>query len=356
MSKIIIKLVFAEGYSKRINFPESFDILIEEIKKIYPLHDESKRYQLLEMEANKEITCEEDFKSLQERRKNAKIEIKLVNKQSSKIIIDRKENININEIINESNINIPGKNEEKEQDDIYTSNINDIVRKKLKELENKLVDELYQNSMMEIERSKIIEKARHKPAKKFENILHKNVFCNECGEEIKGIRYKCLQCKDFNLCEICENNYNHDIKHIMISIITPIINESQFLKKLDKNISYKNQNMNYTLNPKIFYLNNIDDVQSIQVILKNTGTDPGRGVYLKCIENKSEMVAPYESMIEYDVNSGQSVQININFFNIKEQLEKDKNVYYSFFEMFNDKNESFGDVNKIKIIIQNKID
>ena len=68
------------------------------------------------------------------------------------------------------------------------------------------------------------------------------------------------------------------------------------------------------------------------------------------------MVAPDESMIKYDVNSGQSVQININFFNIKEQLEKDNNVYYSFFEMFNDKNESFGDVNKIKIIIQNKID
>lgn len=351
-----IKLVFSKDFIKKINFPESFDILIEEIKKTYPLNDESKRYQLLEMETNKEITCEEDFKSLQKQKKNTKIQINLVNKKSQNIIIDRKENININEIINESNINIPGNNDEKEPDDIYTRNINNIVRKKLKELENKLVDELYQNSMMEIERSKIIEKARNKPAKKFENILHKNVFCNECGEEIKGIRYKCLQCKDFNLCEICENNYNHDIKHIMISIITPIINESQFLKKLDKNISYKNQNMNYTLYPTIFYLNNIDDIQSIQVNIKNTGTDPWRQVYLKCIENKSEIVAPDVSIIEYDVNSGQSVQININFINIKEQLEKDKNIYYSFFEMFNDRNESFGDVNKIKIIIQNKID
>ena len=54
------------------------------------------------------------------------------------------------------------------------------------------------------------------------------------------------------MCENCEKNYNHDMRHIMVSIIFPIKNESEFSMKLDKNIRYKNENMNYNLEPKIF--------------------------------------------------------------------------------------------------------
>ena len=41
--------------------------------------------------------------------------------------------------------------------------MNEIIKKKLKELEDRLVDELYNNSMMELERSK---KRRKKGGKK----------------------------------------------------------------------------------------------------------------------------------------------------------------------------------------------
>lgn len=52
--------------------------------------------------------------------------------------------------------------------------------------------------------------------------VHTNVFCNACMKNnITGDRYKCLFCKDFDLCEECEAKpYGtlHDSTHIFIKI------------------------------------------------------------------------------------------------------------------------------------------
>ncbi|CAG9314434.1 unnamed protein product [Blepharisma stoltei] len=46
---------------------------------------------------------------------------------------------------------------------------------------------------------------------RFSQIAHAGVSCNGCGiKTIFGIRYKCNQCKDFNLCEACEENSDHE--------------------------------------------------------------------------------------------------------------------------------------------------
>jgi len=47
--------------------------------------------------------------------------------------------------------------------------------------------------------------------------IHNFVECDVCGSEpIKGTRYKCLQCFDYDLCSKCEvNNHKH---HIMVRI------------------------------------------------------------------------------------------------------------------------------------------
>lgn len=46
------------------------------------------------------------------------------------------------------------------------------------------------------------------------NTIHCGVSCDECGiTEIKGTRYHCLICKDYDLCEQCERvkGHNHDM-------------------------------------------------------------------------------------------------------------------------------------------------
>lgn len=44
--------------------------------------------------------------------------------------------------------------------------------------------------------------------------------CDECDEDICGLRYKCINCKDFDLCKDCENADKHS-EHMMIRISDP---------------------------------------------------------------------------------------------------------------------------------------
>jgi hypothetical protein len=47
-----------------------------------------------------------------------------------------------------------------------------------------------------------------------------SVTCDHCKKtNFSGIRYKCLICKDFDLCEQCEgNNVQHERLHVFIKI------------------------------------------------------------------------------------------------------------------------------------------
>lgn len=54
------------------------------------------------------------------------------------------------------------------------------------------------------------------------SIIHRSSKCNSCQESpIRGIRYKCAQCPDFDLCESCEC---HDIhrQHLLLKIAIPL--------------------------------------------------------------------------------------------------------------------------------------
>ena len=49
--------------------------------------------------------------------------------------------------------------------------------------------------------------------------VHKNISCNECKKNpIVGVRYKCLECFDYNLCDECEKIINHE--HNFLKYVT----------------------------------------------------------------------------------------------------------------------------------------
>lgn len=53
------------------------------------------------------------------------------------------------------------------------------------------------------------------------NVTHHNgVVCDVCNTEIRGFRYKCMQCPDYDLCGKCEQKGNH-AGHIMMRIAFP---------------------------------------------------------------------------------------------------------------------------------------
>ena len=63
-------------------------------------------------------------------------------------------------------------------------------------------------------------------------MTHLGITCDVCGVYgIVGVRYKCLECSDFDICEKCEAKDSHD--HFLIKI-KDNKRESRYLENLVK--------------------------------------------------------------------------------------------------------------------------
>ena len=58
--------------------------------------------------------------------------------------------------------------------------------------------------------------------------LHYGVRCDGCDGEVRGIRYKCLNCPDYDLCNKCKATGMHS-EHEMVTINHPLPEVSFFL-------------------------------------------------------------------------------------------------------------------------------
>ncbi|THH02356.1 hypothetical protein EW026_g520 [Hermanssonia centrifuga] len=55
-------------------------------------------------------------------------------------------------------------------------------------------------------------------------VVHKGVACNECRDEIIGVRHRCLDCPDFDLCELCISRgakQDHNSAHQFLELVKP---------------------------------------------------------------------------------------------------------------------------------------
>ena len=58
--------------------------------------------------------------------------------------------------------------------------------------------------------------------RKKDSYIHRNVTCNNCGiAPIRGIRYKCANCVDYDLCSACEAQDVHIKTHLFLKIRIP---------------------------------------------------------------------------------------------------------------------------------------
>ncbi|GBE77445.1 hypothetical protein SCP_0103200 [Sparassis crispa] len=63
------------------------------------------------------------------------------------------------------------------------------------------------------------------PASTTAPLVHKNVICDMCAREVVGVRHKCLDCPDFDLCSECyniaETRAQHSLQHEFFAIDRP---------------------------------------------------------------------------------------------------------------------------------------
>ncbi|XP_028413999.1 uncharacterized protein LOC114536861 [Dendronephthya gigantea] len=54
-------------------------------------------------------------------------------------------------------------------------------------------------------------------------LIHRGITCNICNASpVCGTRYKCANCLDYDVCEVCETNDHHNRTHVFLKIKYPI--------------------------------------------------------------------------------------------------------------------------------------
>ena len=363
--KRIIKLRTNQGLAKRIDFPKDFNELIEKTESFLPIDETSKKYQFIEEKEDREIRHQEDFELMSKKYKNEKTTKILVNIVNKEDIIE--DEIPISHVfpknsLNEESLNIsitPNielniKKEEEEPEDKIKNDIKELVRNKMKDLEDNIVQDIYksiktQMNLNEEKNNNIIDLNQNE-------LIHHNIKCNKCNEDnIKGIRYKCLQCKSFNLCSNCEANNEHDPTHIFIKIRKPLKDEEELLMKENRELKYKNNEYNYSVNLKDIIFNmdkKENDMLVQQITLKNIGNEPWKaGTVFKCLSDSK--IKGNDFQIECKVNRDQTINIELIFDDIKDSILPSINEYLVYYQMFNSNNEAFGNISKFRILFQN---
>ena len=350
-SKRILKLKY-NGVAKKSDFPADFESLEEKAKEFKPINENNQRYQFIEENTNREIRNQEDFNLMSEEYQNDKIvkisiniidkplEISEPNFSQSEISIRKAEDeiLSINNNFEESKIEEPDEKMKRE--------IKEIVNNKMKNLEENIAQDIFQSIKTQLSKNEqniLNEKNSNK-------IIH--IYkCNNCGKEnIEGIRYKCTNCPDYNLCEKCESNSEHIPSHVLLKIRRPI--QDKNLNYKIKNFTYKNSVFNYSINEKTFIFSFSDkenDNLVRQISLTNSGFEEWQsGNVFKCLPDSELKGKDY--IIEQGLNINETINIEIIFQDFKKDLNTFKDEYDVYYQMFNGNEEAFGNITHFKVI------
>jgi len=127
------------------------------------------------------------------------------NKTSSKEFLASKENIK-NSLLNSDN-----NNDNKSNKKGKVANETAVVNKSKVKFKNPETEVLL-NLLWEVSEEQA----------KTDSYIHRNVTCNNCGiAPIRGIRYKCANCVDYDLCSACEAQDVHIKTHLFLKIRIP---------------------------------------------------------------------------------------------------------------------------------------
>ena len=54
-------------------------------------------------------------------------------------------------------------------------------------------------------------------------VVHRGISCNICNANpLTGVRYKCSNCIDYDVCSRCEPVCDHEKNHVFLKIVVPI--------------------------------------------------------------------------------------------------------------------------------------
>ena len=180
------------------------------------------------------------------------------------------------------------------------------------------------------------------------NGTHKNIVCNNCFKNnIKGKRFVCAECNNFNLCQECEKllykQQIHDRKHTLIQVNTPINGEENNLSKFDNLIS-KN-----TFELKADSKSDIDNLE-IEFELVNNGLTNLQKCYFLPVRYGDDYLKCKTRLINEQIDMHESEIIRLNLCS----PNSNKKYYEGYFRLFTPEGLPFGQVINVKVFLENE--
>ena len=196
-----------------------------------------------------------------------------------------------------------------------------------------------------------------------DTVVHYNCKCSKCGQSpIKGIRYYCLQCPNFNLCPSCEKAYGERHGHQLLMLRRAEDYEmfknhfiKETLNKIDdedkeKTIDLFKCEMNVMNLKKIYTTTNNSNYIPIKVTLKNTGKEQWPSTcYFTCDDNSEVKGKSVKLRSTGKVGEECTINILINLSNVKKT-----GTYKSIWQLKNENGYPFGQ--KITFVIQDNFE
>ena len=326
-----------DNFCKNIYPAIQYEKLLEDIKNFYPNNNSNKVYQIKEQSTKNLIQSQEDYDFIKSSALKNYI-ILLIN------LIDKPPEFSTesSHIFIKSDILFPKKNEIKEM--IEES-------KELTEEEKikKGIRDLVQSKLQILEKT-ILENISKKYPKNKNTIIHQGINCSNCGmKNIEGIRYKCTTCLNFNLCEKCEENIEHDDTHVLLKIKEPILNENNLQKKINNSIIILNED--FITEPNEFNFQKTDLINIQNILLTNsTNIVWTKNSKFICIKEKSDFVGN-DCIIEEDIDIGKNVNLELVFEDLNKNNNNDKNEYISCYKLVDENDKQIGSIHSFKIIM-----
>ena len=186
-------------------------------------------------------------------------------------------------------------------------------------------------------------------------VLHSGVTCDTCGmSPIRGIRYKCATCDNYDLCEKCEHEIGHE--HALLKIRVPS----------------QNPNLIVTVPPQVFKFGSVEEEKQAyfgKLLVQNldskenavsAGTEFTK-IWL--MENNGKVAWPKDTVLVPD-KSGES-RIDVHAINVGE-VQPGKNIeirttlkapstpgrYGIFYQLSDGKGKKFGDRISLDILVE----
>ena len=357
--KIVISFIPKEEICIKNEIENSNDNINENIP-------ETNMDDINEKETNSEINNDNEIKEKDYNENNDNKNIynnhtETINKENS----NNDMNLNVENIENKStdiknnnnnnNNNNNGYNNQDINSKIHDA-ITSIVKEKMKKIQETLIEDIYKN--VQIKDNEDILKNENN-----ENIqlsmlnkdslslaVHNGIKCNECNcPEIVGPRFKCLNCNDYNLCQKCEEETEHNIDHIFIKIYQ---NNSDSQVDYDSiNIKYKNEGLNYFI-----YQNNLKFKRNmtniVRIKLKNNGSEDWEyGFKFHCLNDYSELIGESVS-INSVISPNTDIDIDLIFKLDDNEMSlnnTNRSLFVSYWQMFTFNDLPFGEVTKFII-------